>query len=298
MRDFSIITTTDWTTCQEIWEKFSPHQAIDDEWNFRLAYAEGEHTKAHFLTVLNESEEVIALFALQKNQSGVIEVFGGAGTDDNHVFGDQSPEVIEALLAHLSHGVDLWPLGQPYSQGETIAVEDDAVYTLPIGSYENSEAYMHALWSPDTRRVTQNRLRKLEKDYKIEIFYNRYEDIDRLFELNIETYGDYSIFVRKPYRMQLFKDFLEQFTVDMLSIEVDGIIQAVSYTILHKGVYIAMNHGASRAINNLGKYLNLAQIERAIALGCTVYDAGKSNRGEWKTAFKFTPTPQYRFKRD
>jgi len=118
--------------------------------------------------------------------------------------------------------------------------------------------------------------------------------LETLFSLNEQNFADQSVFVRKPYRKDIFRKFIERFGVDMISIEIDGIVSAVAYALIYKDTYIGMNLGVNREINNLGKYLHCTQIERAIALGAATYDVGKSKGDSWKQDFKFEARPQYR----
>jgi hypothetical protein len=77
----------------------------------------------------------------------------------------------------------------------------------------------------------------------------------------------------------------------MLSIDIDGQTEAVSYGIKFKNVYIGMNAGVSGNIEDLSKLLVLKQIDKAIEWGCKIYDAGKGDGG-WKESYKLRRIPQ------
>ena len=78
----------------------------------------------------------------------------------------------------------------------------------------------------------------------------------------------------------------------MITLVINGKKSAVSFGLGYKDTYIGMNAGVSSIVSDLPKLLTFLQINRAIELGCKIYDCGKGDSG-WKENFKFSKVPQY-----
>lgn len=184
------------------------------------------------------------------------------------------------------------PLTHPYTYEDLVSDIYEYKYYLPLEQYKSYEDYLDDKWSKDSRKKIRQQIRSIYRDHSIQILQNNYEDIKVMSELNKERFGEDSSFTY-PYREKIFTTLSKFYQVEMLTILENGIKHGVSYGIKYKNTYIGMNAGISYEIEDLGKLLTLLQINRAIELGCTLYDAGKGSSG-WKEAFRFTKVPQYK----
>ena len=95
------------------------------------------------------------------------------------------------------------------------------------------------------------------------------------------------------HRRQLFRDLLNLYNADLFTIFIDDEPKAVSFSLMHKGVYSGLNSGYDYSVRDLGKFVFITKIQRAIELGCDVFDAGKNDNG-WKEHFHLQKIPQYK----
>jgi hypothetical protein len=220
-----------------------------------------------------------------------LEFFGGDDTDDNIIFSapEYSNQIVE-FLKTLGIHVFLAPLNIKYKTYDEANFYDNKYY-INLENYKDSEEFLRNEWSKSSRKTILKQVRKIYREHEIRIMEDRYSDIDLLAEYNIKRFGKDSSFAF-AYRKQIFKELIRKFNVVMLSIVVDGKTEAVSYGIKYKKIYVGMNAGVSGKIDDLSKLVILAQIDKAINLGCTVYDAGKGDNG-WKESYKFSKIPQF-----
>ncbi|HVZ58953.1 MAG TPA: GNAT family N-acetyltransferase [Patescibacteria group bacterium] len=297
---FRIIESVD--EAKEIWDRLSPHKTIDDEWAFRYTFIRDLPYKIHFI-VAYEADQPVAFLPLQlNNREGLqppyaptdidfLEFFGGDDTDDNGILQKETNKSREeAILKQVKSPCILAPLASETLGGRAAELYTSK-YVLPLAGYKNYEEYIEVMWQGSSRKKLRQQMRGLYNKYTIEIINNNYNDLDRLFDLNIKRFGDSSS-LSTPRRRQIFRNLSELYSVEMISIRVDGKVESVSYGINYKQTYIGMNAGTNTDIQDLGKLLVLLQIGRAIQLGCTAYDGGKGS-GVWKEEFKFNKIPQY-----
>lgn len=283
---------------ERVWNLLSPHKAIDDEWNFRYSFFKHLPYKLHFITSYKNSQPS-SLLPLQINSGDgllppyateaepFLEFFGGDDTDDNKILGENTN--LKDLTLFLRLPAHLAPL-DPNFEKLTETEPYEKKYYLNLEKYTSHEDFLRDRWGKESRKKLMQQIRRLYKDHSIQILENNYEDINLLADLNIKRFGKDSSF-SFPYRKEIFKDLTRYYGVVMLTIIVDGKKEAVSYGINYKNVYTGMNAGVNGDISDLPKFLIMLQINKAIELGCTVYDAGKGDSG-WKEAFKLDSVPQ------
>jgi len=140
------------------------------------------------------------------------------------------------------------------------------------------------------------RIRRRMKDAKIVISENRKQDIDRLIELNRANFGAESSF-NNPHRCQIYQDLVDSdFDDVMFSVLIGGEIEGVSFGIKYGDNFVSLNAGVNkRKFKNLGSYMLLMRIAKAIDLKCSIYDAGVGDLG-WKEHWHFKKIPQYVFR--
>jgi CelD/BcsL family acetyltransferase involved in cellulose biosynthesis len=142
-----------------------------------------------------------------------------------------------------------------------------------------------------SRQRLRNRLHRIGRSYVVDVGEGGREDLEKLFELNVERFGERSSF-NIDQRRNVFRSFLGRFDTDLFCIYLDAEARAVSMGIVYNGTYTTLSIGYDLRVRDLSKYLVVAQIKRALALGCTKFDAGKGDNG-WKSHFNLKKIPQY-----
>ncbi len=286
-----------------VWNLLSPKKVIDDEWQFRYTFYKYLHYPLYFILCFDGDEPVGMLpmqlntgfglrpaYALQCEE--FLEFFGGDDSDNNDVFLQEEFGEYRDLFFKQVHSLAYFaPLKDTYKTVQNIKFYTNKYY-LPLVKYKTYDDFLADRWSGDARRNIKRQIRKLHKDNKVNIVQNEFKDIELLFTLNMLRFGENSSF-RYSYRRQIFRDLMDQYRIDLLTIEINGVKEAVSFGIVHKNIYYSMNIGVNPFISNLGKLLILLQIQQAIDLGCKLFDAGKGNGG-WKEVYKLNKDPQYK----
>ncbi len=278
------------------WEELSNKNVIDDDWKFREEFRKYYNYDLHFIGAF-DNNRLVGLLPLQfNNRSKMLEVHGGDDTDDNKVLvkpGFENQK--EFLIKQLNKSAFLAPLAEPYKHVNPAEFYEYKYY-LNLEGLNNYESYLEKYWHGKSKNTFRRQIRNFYRDYKIEIIENNYDDLELMFALNQQRFGNQSSF-QDPIRQKIFRDFINMYQVILLTLKVNDKKEAVSYAIKYHDVYLSMNVGVNNKINGLGKLLTLIQINKAIALNCKIYDAGKGDSG-WKEKFKFSKIPQYKLKID
>lgn len=304
MKPISFTIITDIAEAKAMWELFSPNKTIDDEWDFRYTFYKYLDFRLHFI-VGYDGDKPIGLLPLQKNtnkgMSNVrfemdkpfLEFFGGIDPDDNKVFIlPEYKDYIPAFLEQVTTTAVLAPLADQYTIADNQAIHYTDNFVTDIKGLTSLDMFFEKNFQGKSKRQKKKRLNHFYKSYQIEIKEGTVEDLELMFELNKDRFGERSAF-HMEHRRQLFRDLAKLYTADIFTIVIDGEIKAVSFSLIHKGIFYGLNSGYDYAIKDLGNFVFSAKIQRAIELGCAVFNAGKNANG-WKEHFHLEKIPQYK----
>lgn len=306
MSHLSLKVISDPSQAKTLWELFSPHQALDDEWDFRYVFIKDFNFPLHFI-VGYDGEKPIGLLALQRNtlkglgpallgmNEPFLEFFGGVDTDNNKVLVLPGyEEVISQFLEHVKEKAVLSDLRDPYERGDQKAINHNNRYELDLVKIKSFEEYLQANFDGKNRQRLINRLNKIQKNYQLEVKDGKGEDLELLFKLSIERFGEKSSFNRQD-RQILYKDIFTSLEHDFFVVSVNGVPKAASLALLHKKTYTSLNIGYDYDTRDLGKFVIATQMKRAWSKGYELYDAGKGDNG-WKEQFRLTKIPLYQLR--
>ena len=299
--EFKIIE--DPVEAKEIWEIFSEHKVIDDEWDFRNIWTQELELPFHFI-VGYEGDKPIGLLALQRNtivglgpsllgmDKPYLEFFGGVDTDDNRVFLLPGYEDrVEDFLNQIKEPAILTSL-RDHVVGNHEAEFYLNRFEVNIEGIKDYKEYVDKNFEGKTRR---NILRELKgkgvRDLSIEVKDGKEEDLELLFKFSIDRFGDKSSF-HMEQRRNVYRNLMKKFDVDLFLILLNGEVKAVVYAIVYKNTYVGVNTGYDYLVPNLGKLVFTASLERALKRGCTVYDVGQGSK--WKEQLHIPMIPQYK----
>lgn len=299
---FKIIT--DEQEAKKLWEDFSPHKTIDDEWNFRYAFGKDFNFPFHFI-VGYEKEKPIGVLPLQLNtvkglgpkllgmNKPFLEFFGGVDTDDNHILllPEYENHSID-FLRQINMSAILNDLKEKYTVDGNEAQHYTDRFEVDLENINDFESYLESNLQGKSKRNIKNEIKYFYRDYTIETKKGGSEELELLFRLSKERFGRKSSF-HMDYRQQIYRDFIDLYDVDIFTIILNGAPKAVSYGIMFKNTYILLSIGYDYSIPNLAKFLFSHLFTRAKELGCTLFDAGKGDNG-WKERFHLTKIPQYK----
>jgi CelD/BcsL family acetyltransferase involved in cellulose biosynthesis len=280
---------------KELWNTLSPKETIYDDWEFRFCF----HKYFQYPLVCHvgyEDDQLIGMLPLQLNtDKNYLEFFGGDYMEDNRVmikagYGKYIPEFYKRITepAHLSliRGEDQFTASLPIQ---------DYKYVLSLAGYTNVDEYLEASFHGETRKTMKKKARRVERE-GMELLENNFADIEKLFEYNRGMFGDGSSFNDRPHHTEIFHDLLQpHFIPQLLSFKVAGQLQGVSLALLYNKSYAYVTLGiAPNAIRDLSNFINLKNIERALALGAKEVDSFTGDYG-WKERWHFSKIPQHKW---
>ncbi|MBI4812006.1 GNAT family N-acetyltransferase [Candidatus Falkowbacteria bacterium] len=291
--EFKIIT--DLSEAKKIWNELTPDETIYDNWDFRHCFYKFFNYPLRFYAgYLNG--ELIGLLPLQYNSDEKwLEFFAEDFMEDNRVFlKTEFEHYLPSFFEQIEKRARIF-----YIRGE-----DDFTKNLPIEEYKyilnldglkNRNDFINRNFQSRALKNMKREISVIEKN-KIEVIENSENDLELLFELNKKIFGEESTF-NILYWEETFRDIFKNFNAHLLSIAVNGEKLAVSFSILYKNIYYFYSVASdNKKIPNLGKYLVLKNIDKAIELGAKIIDTGIGDG--WKERWHLDKIPQYKFKRD
>ncbi len=299
---FSVVH--DLNETKRLWETFSPHKTIDDEWGFRFAWTEPLGLQLHFI-VGSVDGHPIGLLPLQRNtnvgigqkllqaEKPFLEFFGGVDTDDNAVF--LFPEYrshAHEFFEQIQTPAILTSLTTPVTLPHASTTHYLDRFELDLRDIADFSVFLQKHFDGKSRQRLINRMNHFHKHYSVSVKDGNASDLSLLFEYSKQRFGTNSSF-HMEYRQHVFQKLAKQFPVDIFVIHLDDIPKAIAFGIMYKESYISLNMGYDYEIRDLAKLVFATQIQRAIEKGYTRYDAGQGDNG-WKEGFHLIKIPQYK----
>lgn len=290
MNNITYKIITDLQDAKEVWEKLSPKTRLSDDWNFRYTYYKYFKYSLFFYTAFDNNEPVATLPLQWNEKKKHLDFFGGGYFSDNKPFAlEEYHPIIDTLIKQIDQPARLEWMDYSAKNFPESKIEDQ-MYYLPLSGLKDYEDFIERTLTGSSKKQLKKHLRRLlEKNIKVT--KGTIEDFEFLVEFNKKRFGLESRFFA-PHRLDFFRDVINNFDAQIITISVDDNVEAVGISIFYNNVYYGLNAGASNEIDNLGKFLYLQKIDQAIKLGATEYNAGSGSFG-WKEAFHLEKRPQY-----
>jgi hypothetical protein len=280
---------------KQLWNQFSPSLSLYELWDFRYIFYKHKKSLIHFILGY-DNDTPVGLFPLQKNeQENYLEFFGGSYMENNTVFVKPGFEEVRELLYKQITGSNRleYIIGNdPATQALLVM---DEKYFLTCTEIQSLEDYFQKYFSGETRGKMRRKMRHIEAE-GITMVKNKLENIEYLFQFNIDNFGERSTF-HFSGRKESFRELLTLgLPIYLLSFYIKDVLVGVSFSLLGKdNTYEYLNLGvSSEAPKDLKSYIHLKNIEVAIGDRATIFNAGCSDCG-WKELFHLEKTPQYKF---
>ncbi|MBI2573025.1 GNAT family N-acetyltransferase [Candidatus Woesearchaeota archaeon] len=301
--NFEIITNI--TECEKLWNTFSPHQNLWDEWNYVSALYDEENNQLHFIVIKDNADpnhNVGLLPLVYKKEENLYRRFDGEYGEDYTFWLDPITllKVIESLPADIklfdinaqaaTQALDTAPALSQYLK------EDDFHYFIDLEQYNHQIAQYLQTFSKKHRKNLLYDLRKLEEMQYVLSWEPFNPHHYKLFtDLNIARFQEESDFTNQRFA-DLFKKFLSNFDqkklLHTLVITLNNQVIAIEYAALYKGTYYVLNGGYDPKIENIGKLLIFEHLKRAMNLKANRIDFLAGDSG-WKKLWNCQSEPYY-----
>jgi len=288
MMEFKRFTELD--DCRKLWEKFSPKDSLWELWDFNYCFFDSSLNKLCFVVGFEDGKEVGLLPLMFDKDLGFYCFFGGNYPERRKFFVKDKSKVMD-FLDSFKENLCLEYVDDSEHEFVRDSYVYDSSFSLDLKKFPSLHSFFDSFGKKHKKNVKYD-LKQLEKlDYKV--IWNNVVDFDRLVELNKKRFGDDS-----NYFQPGFEDGMKRLIkvadkkLQMVSIKVDKVIEAVEIGVLYNKVYYVLDGGANIKIANIGKLLIVEHIKRAISLGAVKVDFLSSDSG-WKKLWNLDETKQW-----
>lgn len=282
--DFKICK--DLRECERLWNSFSTNERLFDIWEFRECFFDSKKHEPHFIVGYrqNDVEGFLPLVFDIKDES--YSYFGGWFTAERNRIYIKDRKNIGLFLEKcppktLIEGLD--PAEKAFYEFE----DDEFTHYLDLSQYAHD--FNTYLGSLDKKRQ-KNLRHELKAIPKYEVFTNSIKDCQRLVDLNIKGFGEDSKFndpsITKGIS-RLAKLALKRGCLDMISLEINGKIEAVDICVFLNGTYYSLIGSSNyQKIANLGKLMTVLDITHAMEKEANIIEFGATS-DHWKEMWRF-----------
>lgn len=279
---------------RELWENIISPRSIYDLWDFRYLFFKHFDNEPLFI-IAEIAGEPVSFLPLQKSgENGRIEFFGGFFMEDNRAVCRPGHEDSIPFLYRAVPENDL--LKAIISDNDRIKADFyEYKYVLYLDRFSNGEDFINNNFSKKSSANLKKKIRKIN-ELGPDIIVNNFSDLELMYEMNICSFRDESIF-KIPHFPEIFKELTAQkFEPLLLSFLINGRVEAVSLSLCRGDYFTYLNSGTNKKdYPNLGSFLIYKNIEYALDMKKGVFDAGIEDLG-WKERWHLSKISQYKYK--
>ncbi len=295
-----IVIYEDTENCLSIWQKMWPARNLFDLWQVRSCFHNSFSRPLSF-HVAEENKKPVGLLALcwDEEEKKYVQFpgetwHGKTWIEQNRVIA-KTPEVLTRLLDSVPGPLHLRYLnGMPLMNFMGLLKEDEIGYLFFPGLYDfNFENYWMS-FSTRSRKKLKAELKKLE-DMGVSYRFNQKKDIEHLFKMNIDSFGNNSYFTDARFykSFENLAFFLEKMGIlRFTTVLIGGRIAAVDMGAVYKNSYTLLAGGTSHEFSGVAKLINMHHMNWSCTqrLDSVDFLCGNFN---WKERFHLSPRPLY-----
>lgn len=288
--------------CRAIWERLWPRQCLFDLWPvrdcFRMHYA---HPPAFLIAEENGAASgLLALSWIEERQyygNFPGELWQGRTWLEQNRIPAANPGIAAALLDSVPGATRLRYLApEALPPGRPDAGVDETGYLFMPAQYGYSFARFMETFSARTRKKFAHEFAPFDA-MGVAYRYNQFADIEVLFEINRQRFGELSYFHDRRFlnSFEALAGWLaEQGMLRITTVLIGGAIAAVDVGAAWNGTYTVLAGGALREFPGVAKLINFHHIEWACRERLRLVDFLCGDFG-WKAFFRLTPRPLYQW---
>ena len=290
--------------CRSIWQRTWPHDSVFDLWDVRWCFAQNYHNTPYFIIAEgnNNIEGLIALCKL-KEQYGYSHFPGELWQGKTWL---EQNKIIAATMHTAKELYDAVPepshirylLKTPTLKTASFMGVDETGYILMPRQYNFSFDLFFQEFSGKSRKKLHREISCLEKA-GISYRYNRLDDIEYLFCMNLNNFGPWSYFYEQRFKTSfehLIAFLSARGYLRITTILIGGTIAAVDFGAVWNNTYTVLAGGTNPEFPGIAKVINFHHIRWAYANRIELVDFLCGDFG-WKKRFHLTPRPLYEIRK-
>jgi len=284
--------------CRRLWTLFSPQRDPWDDWDLVFAFHDPERHRFHFLVHEDDSGIPDGLVPLVNDTGEARFTLMGGSYPDGRVLWLQ-PDHFQEFFESFPEQTVLFDL-----EGDSV---DKLLARFPRYAPNFSERDLRYYLVPaDFGFDFSNHLDTLSADKKQKFLYDLRNirkrgptlcwsdenEADLFIELVNRNFGmesDYANDENANEVRRVIDELKSSGRLRTLTIEIEGVKQAVSMSLLHQGKMVALYASSNNDYNNLGKLLNVETIQEACRL--RVEEISYMTGMQWKANWKMKSAP-------
>ncbi|GAB6097637.1 hypothetical protein JCM14469_38910 [Desulfatiferula olefinivorans] len=303
MEEVRIVRDLD--ACERLWKVHYPQECVFDLWDVRQCFARA-YGRDPFFIVLEEKGELAGFLPLSRiDENGSYAFFPGE-TWQGKTWMEQN-KIIARDEACLKRLFDAVPgranVRYLCAESEALDVErimkprlvpDEVGYLFFPAVHDYLYANYLAAFPGKSRKKILAEVETL-KARGVTIRHNDLSDIDWVFRLNLDNFGECSYF-HDPRFMGAFDNLVnfldEQSMLRVVTVMIEGRVAAVDIGAVYNGTCTLLAGGTHRDFPGVAKLINLHHMEWACTEKMTSLDFLCGDFG-WKERFRLSPRPLY-----
>ena len=286
--------------CRLLWQEALRDDSVFQLWEIRNCFQETFHRAPCFI-VREDADGVSGLLPLSRiDETGTLAFFPGetwhgeTWLERNRIVA-RSPEVFEALLEAVPAGAHIrYVEKECVPRWSTEAAIDEIGYLfLPERHSFSFQEYLSGFSRKTLKRLQRepNILRK----YGVTFRFNVRRDIDEMFRMNLEAFGEDSYFHDERFHggfERLIAELDRRGSLRVTTVLVAGAIAAVDVGAVWRNAYTVLAGGTNRNFPGVAKLINFHHLEIACRERFDSVDFLCGDFG-WKRRFRLEARPLY-----
>ena len=284
--------------CQRLWQSFSPNENLGDLWFIRKIFA--KHIREKPLFIVGIDKEPIGILPLNDDGNNALDFFGnGQWLERNRSFLKNRKDL--PLFIEKLPNDDISLSNIDASENEFFKFEEhEPGYILDLKKYSmDLDTYFQSFKKKQRKNIRYDIKQFLQK-YDVKFKLNDLNNFDKMCELNVKRFGKRdSSFGGKRFTAalkEISEELLKQNKLQMISLEVNGSVEAVDLGIVHNNIYTVLAGGANRELKNIGKTLRVEDIKNAIKSNIPKMDF-LADDCNWKELWNLEKEMMYKYEK-
>ena len=287
--------------CKKLWETFSPHRTLFDEWDVAFCFFDKTIHSLYFLVLVDNNKPKGLLPLMYESSTKSYMSFGGEYMEDIHFWFDKGHFQLmfdnlplNTYIFDINH-IEFESLSEKFPALKSHLTETDYHYFLNLNDFSHDlQKYISSFGKKHRKNLFYD-LRKFESRGAGISWSSKNLGFNKLVKYNVERFGKESDFIDPDFTacMKKLLSSLKKKNILYTSLLTKGKkIIGVEYAAFHKQTYYVLNGGYDLSHMNAGKYLIMLHLKKAEELKADYVDFLSGDSG-WKKLWNLQSTPYY-----